>query len=149
DQYTRSDGRGGAYAYKCMFAGAKLDLTGRGWLGFESIQISDQSVGSTDVREFNQAFPLTFTTATHTARRSADSTLMQAVTFDYDVLNPAPGVYLPLPTSVVNQMYTSGSSDFTQTTSYVYDDFGNPKQTQATTTDGGAALYTFEDYNND
>jgi RHS repeat-associated protein len=74
---------------------------------------------------------------------------MQAVTFDYDVLNPAPGVYLPLPTSVVNQMYTSGSSDFTQTTSYVYDDFGNPKQTQATTTDGGAALYTFEDYNND
>jgi hypothetical protein len=43
--YVKHGGLGNAYSYDYFYARVKLDLTGRGWLGYESMQVTDPNVG--------------------------------------------------------------------------------------------------------
>lgn len=58
-RYTKSNGLGATYAYDFRYRGAKMDLSGYGWLGFASrIQI-DSSAQQQNVTTYAQPFPLT------------------------------------------------------------------------------------------
>lgn len=145
-QHTRTDGRGGSYAYSYTYAGAQMDLTGRGWLGFASICMTDTSVGASSTLHFNQVFPLTFQLAQRTTQRVSDGAAMDALEFAYNTAMPYTGVSLPLLETLTTKNYTFGTLDSTQTKTFSFDSFGNAT---LTTTDGGATLYIFEDFSND
>jgi hypothetical protein len=45
-------------AYAMSYSGARLDLMGRGWEGFQSVSKVSVSSGSNTINTYNQDFPL-------------------------------------------------------------------------------------------
>jgi len=54
-----SNGIGGAYSSTYAYAGAKNDVSGRGFLGFSQIAITDLQTGIVQTTNYDTAFPLT------------------------------------------------------------------------------------------
>ncbi|HYE14145.1 MAG TPA: FG-GAP-like repeat-containing protein, partial [Pyrinomonadaceae bacterium] len=158
--HTKDDAVGQSYSYDYYYAAALLDLTGRGWLGFNTMRMTDNDFQTTTVTHYNQQFPLTHSVESSTIGRSADGALMHRVTYEYqqavNAPNTGPGVALVLTQSVRTDCYNFAppgddpAPDTTDLTTYAYDDgFGNATQTSHTGTGWGAPLYVFETYLND
>ena len=52
-----ADGIGGTRDYQYLYQGARLDLLGRGFLGFRQMEVRDLARGRTQVRMLRQDFP--------------------------------------------------------------------------------------------
>jgi RHS repeat-associated protein len=147
--HTMHDGRGGAYTYAQSYAQALLDLTGRGWLGFASVTCSDSDQGTTAAVSYNQAFPLTATIAGAVTRRTADASLMHDVSSTYSVLDSSGAQIVQLQHTAAQQ-YTFGTLDWSATTAYLYDEYGNPTTvTESSTSAHSLPTYTSHTYQND
>lgn len=57
--YQVSDGIGGVHTYNFTYTGAQTELQGRGFLGFVSRTITDESAGTMETIQYAQAFPYT------------------------------------------------------------------------------------------
>lgn len=161
--YTKSDGRGGAYPYTHFYTGAVMDLTGRGWLGFESIAASDLSIGTTNLVSYNQLFPCSHYTRTTTLMKTASgqspAQLLQQTTMSYDPVENGPntgaGIYQVRQTAMQTSYYTfaplnSPTPDciFLKTFSN-FDDFGNAQLIAQTGSALISDLYVFKSFQND
>jgi RHS repeat-associated protein len=147
-RYARNDGRGHTYSYQHTYGGARLDLTGRGWLGFATTSATDESQGTISTGVNHQDFPLTRTPAETKLARSGDGALMQRVAWKYTQSKSAP--YQVSPSDRRTELYTFGTLDVTQTTTLVYDEFGNVRSTtEANSSAASAARYTETVYAND
>ena len=153
--YGKGDGRGSTYNFNYFYTGAKIDLTGRGWLGFESIRVTDPQYQTITLTDYNQPFPQTATVSSSLITRSADGAWMQQTTIGYTTPSPDTGIYQCLPQSVQTNFYTFApppapggqpAPDDIHTLRYTYDDYGN----KTLTVDAGAStVYTLESYDND
>jgi RHS repeat-associated protein len=149
-EYVKEDGRGGAYAYRHRYAGALLDLEGRGWLGFAASEALNLEQGTTAGATYNQLFPLSHTPATATLTRTSDSALMQRLSYSYEERSTAPGTYLVVPIEQRTDFFTFGVLDFTRTQVFGHDEYGNlSSSAESSTNPSSAPCWTFNTYEND
>ena len=154
--YSKNDGNGNSYTYSHFYMGAKIDLSGRGWLGFATVQSSDLQNQTGTLTTYNQTFPQTGTVQASLTTRLTDGAWMHLVTMDYTTPSPSNGVYQCLPASVVSRFYTfapapgqgdsAAAPDDTHTLGYIYDEFGN--ETLRTEV-GTSTVYTHQSFAND
>lgn len=57
-QVTTSSGVGGTYSSSYNYAGAKLDVSGRGFLGFRQMAVKDLQTNIMDTTVYRQDFPI-------------------------------------------------------------------------------------------
>ncbi|RCX31658.1 RHS repeat-associated core domain-containing protein [Thioalbus denitrificans] len=147
-----SDGAGGTYRLEYRYAGARVHLQGRGFLGFERVESTDSRTGHQTITGYRQDFPYAGL-AGWTEQRLADGTLVQRVESTYDALPSANGaVRFPYAATTVERSYELTGALTTQvTTQSAYDGFGNPTQVVVTTEGGGEVFVkeTVNTYDND
>jgi RHS repeat-associated protein len=154
-------------SYTHTYAGARIDLSGRGWLGFEQHAIRRTATGATTQTEFDNQyrdpstksypFALLPKRETYTVRNSNDGSgreFRSIAVNDYELRRLSGGTY-----TVVHRTSTMdeeerpvGSAEWRSlrhgTTAADYDDFGSPNLTRSATT-GGRTLTRKIEYRND
>ena len=147
-RYTKTYAQGQEYAYDYSYHGAKLDLTGRGWLGFELLQQTDGDVGTTTVTEFHQTFPLTFAISNSTLSRTQDHALIERTIWTYEPRASVVGVYELLTTRTDRYLYNfmppTSPPDASFSKQLRYDEFGNPVAELETATGMATIMLSFE-----
>ncbi len=153
-----SNGIGGAYSLSYSYIGAKVDLTGRGMLGFRQMTIQDLQTNIVQTAVFNQAFPFTGLAGV-TTRVLGPQTVSKTTTyFQVTDARGAASVSSPslsgapyrvsVSSSVGEGADLDGSALPTKTASYQYDGYGNPTQVTSSTSDGFNTT-TVNTYSND
>jgi hypothetical protein len=147
------------YTSYYSYSGARFDLWGRGFLGFEQMNIYDPQTGILVMTGFNQTFPLIG--MVHWEQKQIGSQLLNATTNWYQFFNWSGGQLVSTP-SVNNAPYRVSlnlsfvqSNDLTGTalpsitTSYgeAYDAYNNPMSIQVFTSDGHSKTTTNTYYN--
>jgi hypothetical protein len=142
-QVTTSNGVGGTYSSNYSYAGAKLDLTGRGFLGFRQMTVKDPQTGITDITNYLQSFPYLGLVGSAT-KSSGSQTLGQSTnTFQFKNVNgtttisPSSAPYqVSLSQNVSSGSDLDGSTLPSVTTANQYDTLGNATQVAVSTSDG-------------
>jgi YD repeat-containing protein len=157
--YNRGDGRGNSDNFTYAYSAARLDLDGRGWLGFASVTRTDPQAEIAVLTEYNQPFPLTHLVAARITTRSTDGALMQRVTQGYQTAvnppNTGPGVQIAWNNSIRTDDFTFAPPapapvpDATELQEISFDDLGNPAEIAVTGSACGAPSYTFQTWLND
>lgn len=152
--YTQVFSQSQQYAHTFSYTGARLNIQGRGWLGFASWSKTDPHTGPAGVvteTRYHQEFPRTYAVKTQTVRRASDRALM--VQSEYDYSTPAnAGVHQLQTTAVRKKLYTFATSDTpdcVRIKTFQYDDYGNATSiTQSTTGAPSAPLHTLQVFEN-
>jgi hypothetical protein len=141
-----SNGVGGVYSGSYTYAGAKADVSGRGFLGFRQMKVTDLQTGIVETANYLQNFPYVGVLASKTKTLST-LTLGQA-TSTYQFSNSSNGATVSVPSGTgapyrvsVAQSVSSGSDlDGTAlpstTSTFQYDAFGNSTQVAIANSDG-------------
>jgi hypothetical protein len=152
------NGVGGTYSSSYSYAGAKLDLSGRGYLGFRQMTVTDVQTGVVQTTTYRQDFPYVGLVASRT--KTLNGTTLNSTTNSYEFSNASGGSTVGSPSnaaapyqvslqqSVVASTDLDGTTLPPVTTNYVYDGFGNPTQVSVTTPDGYSKT-TVNSYTND
>jgi len=131
--YVNSDGRGNSYTYQYKYSGAVVDQSGRGWMGFASMTMTDLASGRYSVVSFNQTFPQNGTISQNQVFGS-DGKLEGSSSVNYTSVKTASNtnpngvgadIYQVLPTSEKISIYTDGTLNYTLEKDYQYDAYGN------------------------
>ncbi|HWD27860.1 MAG TPA: FG-GAP-like repeat-containing protein, partial [Rhizomicrobium sp.] len=138
------------------YAGAKLDLQGRGFLGFTSITAKDLQTGIVTTTAYNTAFPYTGTIASTTALTTLTRNGCVAGKTVQSVVNTYTATSLGGTRNLVElQQSVSAPGDCdgsalpsTATVHNTYDAYGNPTLTTTTVSDG-SSVTTTDTYSND
>jgi Insecticide toxin TcdB middle/N-terminal region len=154
-QVSTSNGVGGTYSSNYSYAGAKLDLSGRGFLGFRQMTVKDPQTGITDITNYLQSFPY-LGLVSSTMRTAGTQTLGQSTnTFQFSnvsgttTIGPSSAPYqVSLSQNVSSGADLDGSALPTVTTSNQYDGLGNATQIVVSTPDGFSRTTT-NTYTND
>jgi hypothetical protein len=154
-QVTTSNGVGGTYSSSYSYVGAKLDLNGRGFLGFRQMTVKDLQTGITDITNYLQSFPYLGLVAS-TTKSSGSQTLTQSTnTFQFTNVNgtttisPSSAPYrVSLSQNVSSGSDLDGSTLPSVTTANQYDTLGNATQVAVSTSDGYSKT-TNNTYTND
>ncbi|MGH6870027.1 MAG: FG-GAP-like repeat-containing protein [Rhizomicrobium sp.] len=147
-----SDGIGGTYASSYAYAGGKNDLSGRGFLGFSQITVTDPQLHVTQTTNYRMDFPfigqVTSQTKIWTPTTGAPVTL-NAVANTYQTDANCAGVAqthapysIELCSTVSQSNDTTGSVFPSVTTTYTYDGFGNILTNTALLSDGSSKTTT-------
>jgi RHS repeat-associated protein len=145
------------FTSKYAYAGAKRDLLGRGFLGFEQVAVTDLQTNVTKTTSYNMLFPYTGTVTEE--KRTLGSTVLSDTINSYGTVPAVPVtgtptfVYLKtttisanevdntaLPGSTITHLYPDGSPG--------YDAYGNPTYIQTNLTDLSSKT-TINAYSND
>lgn len=149
---TQSDERdsrytdGYNYSYAYTYSGAIIDLSGHGWLGFESMSTLDMQSGRKRTNYYQPVFPYdglvreSVTTVEHA--HAQDLLAKQGDTLQHQLVEyqdriafyalyctgcvDSARVYLPLKTSVRTDFFSYGKADYSIGMQYGYDTYGNP-----------------------
>ena len=153
-----SNGLGGTYSSSYAYAGAKLDLSGHGFLGFRQTSVTDLQTSIVQTTIYNQQFPYTGLAGVTKTTLNA-LTLNQSMT-SFQFANASGAASLTTPTlagapyrvsvaqSTAQSADLDGSTIPTATTSYQYDAYGNATQVVVSTPDGFSKT-TANTYTND
>src|SRR5579872_1786304 len=154
-QVSTSNGIGGTYSSNYSYAGAKLDLTGRGFLGFRQMTVTDPQTGITDITNYFQSFPYLGLVATTTRTIGSQTLGLSTNTFQFSnvsgttTISPSSAPYqVSLSQNVSSGADLEGSAMPTVTTSNQYDAFGNATQVVVSASDGYSKT-TNNTYTND
>ncbi|HJQ27375.1 MAG TPA: RHS repeat-associated core domain-containing protein [Blastocatellia bacterium] len=164
--------------YQMSYGGARLDLMGRGWEGFQTVNRLDRKCGRNTVQTYNQDFPYTGTLAsTRTEANGSYATdprvpkdqravLMSVVSSDYHSFSRAQGASGLTPSvvevlKVASRMesydYGADHFDYALGETYDYDEYGNQTahvqlgyvDQQGKPLDQAAVVYRYNRYRND
>lgn len=119
--------------YYYTYEGAKIDLTGYGWLGFRSMSKIDSLSGRIINQQFHQLYPLTGTTHTASLLNLSDELMADELTTYASrdtLLSNNAKVYVVQETETTHNFYDNGQFAYALETKYFYDQFNNVKQTQ-------------------
>ena len=153
-----ANGVGGNYSSTYTYTGAKSDLSGRGFLGFRQMAITDLQTNIVHTSTYSQIFPYLGLTSSET-KKLGTLTLNQT-TNTYQLSNASNGTTVSTPSNssapyrVSVSQNVAASSDLdgsaipTVTTTYQYDAYGNPTQVVTSTPDGFSKT-TANTYTND
>jgi uncharacterized repeat protein (TIGR01451 family) len=152
-----------SYSTTYSYAGARLDMSGRGFLGFQQTNTFDLQTGISATTMFSQAFP--FIGMVTSEQKTLNSQTLNQTTNTYQFFN-ASGASSVSAQSITSAPYrvsllssVASSSDLdgtalpTVNTSYAYDTFNNPTTVTVWTTVGsnpdGYSKTTTNQYYND
>lgn len=122
-----------AYQYETRFtyAGAQIQLLGRGWQGFASVAQFDVEKGRRITRTFNQDFPLTGTLASTSVSSASPNVTVSVRSAQYTAFPRGKGVagtqiLEVLQTAILDRRFdpATGNFDYAQGQTFAYDDFG-------------------------
>jgi hypothetical protein len=152
---SRSNGIGGLLTTNYAYGGLKVDLSGRGSVGFRTVQSTDAQTSIVSSTIYNQVFPYTGlpATASTTLAGQGSGGLLKSVANTYQCYNPATGAggttcpiavgnrYFPALQQAVTTSYDlNGAALPTSTTTIGYDTtytfFGNVKTITTSNSDG-------------
>ncbi|MGK7873014.1 MAG: SpvB/TcaC N-terminal domain-containing protein [Xenococcaceae cyanobacterium] len=80
------DGRGDSYSYSYSYSGAKINVSSWGWLGFDSMSVTDNQLGLIETRTFSQDFPkigALIGKSTQSTQQSGNPVLLTKTSMDY------------------------------------------------------------------
>ncbi len=159
-QVDANNGVGGLYSSSYAYAGARTDVSGRGFLGFSQNTVTDLQTNVTQTTTFRQDYPFIGSlagqtkTITQTVNGSPVTKTLNQTTNSYSA-TPLSGSVAPttysqvfLTQSVAASSDLDGTALPTVTTSYQYDGFGNVTQLTTSTPDGASRVVT-NTYTND
>ncbi|MBU6462903.1 MAG: VCBS repeat-containing protein [Bradyrhizobium sp.] len=138
-----SNGVGGVYSASYSYAGAKADMSGRGFLGFRQMAVKDLQTSIVDTTNYAQTFPY-IGLVSSTMRAFGSQTLGQSSnTYQFSnasggtVINPFSAPYrVSLSQNVSSGSDLDGSALPMVTTSNQYDAYNNATQVVVSTPDG-------------
>lgn len=131
------------YCYVTTYAygGAKVDLRGRGFLGFTTLTVTDAQTGLVDTKTFQTAFPYTGMLASETVKTTytrngcVANTVIKSVSNTYTTATPtvpATPLFVGLQRSDVSGADCDGTALPGTRTDYTYDTYGNATQVSTT-----------------
>ena len=129
------DGLGGVRETSYTYAGAKVGLSGRGFLGFASMNATDQVTGIKTVTYYHQDFPYTGQVY-HTEQQKSDGGLLGETDFTFaERISYGDKVHFPYISFSTDKRYDFDSEALvtSTTTSNIYDAYGNPTDIVVTT----------------
>lgn len=116
--------RGNISVSQHRYKHARIDLQGRGWLGFAETSITDLSdpdLQTTSVSYYHQTFPLTGMLYKQELIQGSDKTLLNRSVNKYDKVISPNKIYTAYKVSESNEHYTNGHYGYTVSKKYVYD----------------------------
>jgi RHS repeat-associated protein len=131
-----SNGIGGTYSTTYSYAGAKSDLSGRGFLGFRQTVTTDLQTNVVQTTNFLQTYPFSGMTASQTKTLGSLTLNQTTNTFNATALDARrQQVFLSQTVEQSNDL--DGTPILPITTTYRYDDgYNNPTQIVVSTPDG-------------
>ncbi len=152
DKVSRDNGLGGVVTTSYRYKGAKTDLRGRGFLGFESITTHNQASGITSISHYAQNFPFTGLETSGEVKLS-DGTVVQTQSTVLKDQYAGRNYHLPYSEKTVSiKRDTKGLLLEKVTTEQSnLDPYGNIRNIHITTEGGGETYQTLtvNDYAND
>jgi hypothetical protein len=141
-----SNGVGGVYSTSYAYAGAKSDVSGRGFLGFRQMKVTDLQTGVVETANYLQSFPYIGMLASKTKTLSTLTLAQATSTYQFSNASNAAAVSAPSGTSAPYRVSVaqsvSGGNDLdgtalpSTTGTFLYDSYGNATQVVATNSDG-------------
>ena len=124
--YATSNGIGGVSTFFQSYSGAKVDLTGRGFRGFERTSVTDPLTGIVTTVHYEHDSKYTSTKVRRTEQRQADGRLISEVDNINEVRDHGFGIHFSfVGTSVSKRYELDGSLVSAVTTTTDVDDHGN------------------------
>lgn len=148
-EVVKADNQGNNYTSSYTYEGAKIDLQGRGWLGFASMRVADHDLQAGVQTLYQQEFPLIGVASEQRTFRLSDNALMERSLQSHQTPTSAPGVYRVELQEARTEAYTYGVLDHTKRKTISYDAYGNPVVTMDADEGNSSPLYTFNSYRND
>jgi hypothetical protein len=135
------------YLTNYSYAGAQIDVSGRGFLGFGQVTATDPQLGIATTTVYHQDYPFIGLTISET--KSLGSTTLNQTTNTYTAVSlGGTRNQVNLQQTVVSSQDLDGSVIPPVTTSYQYDSFGNATQVAVSLLDGTTKTTT-NTYTND
>ncbi len=122
-EHSIQGGRGEQYRFQHHYEGAKINVLGRGWLGFQNISVKDLQSNLTQVTTYHQTYPLTGKILSHEVLGEFNETLKRTDSL-WDATTFM-GVAHVLKREENLHHYTDGIFNYTFTRRYSYDEFDN------------------------
>jgi RHS repeat-associated protein len=146
-----SNGIGGNFVTTYAYAGAKNDLSGRGFLGYQQVIATDHQTGVTETTSYNTLFPLTGTVLEK--KRTLNGVVLSDMVNSYLSVPAVPVMGTPtfvyLSTSTVTSHEVDGTALPSTTTANTNPDaYGNIQNVNVTVSDGSSKA-TINHYSND
>jgi RHS repeat-associated protein len=132
---SKSDGLGGVNRTRYSYGGARVDLSGRGFLGFRYLQSKDEASGQTVMTEYRQDYP--YTGLVSKTEKSLNGLLWSRVIHEYSAV-PLGGTrhFTAVSKSTDTQYELDGSLVSSSVTSTTYDAYGNALEVLVSFSDG-------------
>jgi hypothetical protein len=133
---TSPNGLGGTLSTSYKYGGLKVNLLGRGSLGFAWMEATDNQTGIVTKTNYSQTFPYAGQ-VTSTEQRLSNGTLLGKTTASFNHTTSVNGkVYFPYTEQTIDKKYDlDGTLLATTTTENEYDAFANPTRITITTVD--------------
>ncbi len=146
-----SNGIGGNFVTTYAYAGAKNDLSGRGFLGYQQVTATDQQTHVVETTSYNTLFPLTGTVLEKT--RTLNGVVLSDTINSYSTVPAVPVMGTPtfvyLATSTASGHEVDGTAlPSTTTANTDPDGYGNIRTITVTVSDGSSKT-TQNTYSND
>ena len=109
-EHVVDDGRGNLGHYTYTYEDARIDLDGRGWLGFAAVERADARNRHHDPARVPSGVPVHVARAGPQQRRTTDGALMSRTTTDYDG-NESAGVWRVTSRRTLTEGFTYGTLD--------------------------------------
>jgi len=124
--YATSNGIGGQSTFSYVYGGAKLNLQGRGFRGFDRTTVTDQQTGIATTVFYERDFRCISSKIIRTEQRQPDGTLISEVDNTIVIQDHTLGVHFSyVGESVAKNYELDGTLVSTVTTNTEYDDHGN------------------------
>lgn len=111
--------------FEYSYQDAKVNLLGRGWIGFAKITTTDKSAAEAELHtqttnHFYQDFPLTGILTRQTIVRLSDQAILRENNSSYDFVKSDNGVYTIFKQTEENKVFSNGNYNYTLKTDYDY-----------------------------
>lgn len=146
-QLDADNGGSGVNSVAYHYSEALSDHSGRGWLGFREISITDLQTDIVKTTQYAQHFPIVGMATS--VNKSLNGQMLNLSTLTYEELNLGDTRhFVALATSVTESWDLDGSAVPASTTTYSYDSYGNPTTVTVSGADGSSRI-TANTYVND
>ena len=122
--YQIHDGEQGVYGFNYQYFDAKMNLAGRGWLGFRHVRENSEHAKLTTDRYYAQNFPV-LGNLELSELRDFNGNLLKRTNFTYASAEHLPGVYKIELKTRRTDVFLNGDFDYTSEKRFEYDSYGN------------------------
>jgi len=125
---STDNGIGGQRDFDYSYSGARVNLTGRGLLGFHTMTAVDYEAGIKSITTYKQAFPYIGMVASTEQKRVDNGTTLGSITTDWANIETYTDLtYFPYPSEVIKLDRELNNTDVVKTTTTsTYDSYGSP-----------------------